>query len=860
MSAAEATPIAPPASRLPLLRLAWRESRTARRRLLLYMSSIFLGVAALVAIDSFAANVTQSVAEQSRSLLGGDLSLASRQPFAAPVDSLLDSLRRAGTPLARVTSFASMALAPRTGGTRLAQVRAVSRNYPFYGTVVSEPAAAWRELHDGAHAVVDPGLLVALDAHVGDTLTLGYGRFVITGTLTSVPGDPGVAAIVGPRVFIAERFVPETQLLSFGSRAEFEALLKLPDTVDPRTIVTPHKPMLEAARVRTRTVAESEANLTQAIERLTRFLGVVGLIALLLGGVGVASGVHAFVARKIDTVAVLRCVGATSGQVLAIYVTQAAAMGLLGAAAGVALGVGVQFLLPHVVRDFLPVDVTVHLVPRAVVSGLLVGVWVALVFALRPLVALRSVSPLQALRRDTDAGALAMRWRDWPRVAVNTALVASVVAIAVTRAATPRQGLVVAAGVALAMFALWVSAVLVVAAARRGVRGGWPYVLRQGIANLYRPANQTRSVVLALGFGAFLVTTLYLVQTNLLGQFNADAAASNANLLFFDVQEGQALGLDSAIRAAGYPVQQRTPLVSMRIREINGVSVRDLQRTPRGRSWAVAREYRSTFRDTLVHSEKIVAGRWFDAAHRASPADTLPGLSLDEGVAKELHVKVGDVIAWDVQAVPVTTRLTSLRAVNWARFEPNFFAVFEPRALEAAPKQYVLLARVPDATAIARLQRDVVRRYPNVSSIDLSLVLGTVNRIVSKVSLAIRFLALFSLVMGVPVLSSAVAATRRQRVREGVLLKTLGATRRQIGRIMLAEYAVLGVLASAAGTLLSFGGAWGLMRFVFEQEFRPAWLPALLIALLLTALTLLIGLLAGRDVYRETPVTALREG
>ena len=297
----------------------------------------------------------------------------------------------------------------------------------------------------------------------------------------------------------------------------------------------------------------------------------------------------------------------------------------------------------------------------------------------------------------------------------------------------------------------------------------------------------------------------------------------------------------------------------MRIRSINGVSARDLQRTPRGRSWAVGREYRSTFRDSLVHSERVVAGRWFDAERRAVPRDTLPGVSLEDGVAKELHVHVGDVVSWDVQGVPVTTRVTSLRAVNWARFEPNFFAVFEPTALAAAPKQYVLLARVPDAASVARLQRDVVRRYPNVSSIDLSLVLGTVNRIVGKVSLAIRFLALFSLVMGVPVLSSAVAATRRQRVREGVLLKTLGATRRQIGRIMLAEYAVLGVLASAAGMLLSFGGAWGVMRFVFEQEFRPAWLPALLIALTLTTLTLLIGLLAGRDVYRETPVAALRE-
>src|SRR5919112_6031807 len=271
-----------------LLRLAWRESRTARRRLLLYMSSIFLGVAALVAIDSFAANVTRSVREQSRALLGGDLSLSARQPFAPAVDSLLDSLRRAGTPVARVTSFASMAVAPR--GTRLVQVRAVSREYPFYGQVTTRPAGRWADLHAGANALVDPSLLIALEARVGDTLSVGYGRFVISGVLENVPGDPGVAAIVGPRLFIAERFVPETQLLTFGSRAEFEALLKLPPSADPRPFVSANRSRFEAARVRTRTVAESEANLTQAIARLSDFLGIVGLIALLLGGIGVARG------------------------------------------------------------------------------------------------------------------------------------------------------------------------------------------------------------------------------------------------------------------------------------------------------------------------------------------------------------------------------------------------------------------------------------------------------------------------------------------------------------------------------------------------------------------------------------------
>jgi putative ABC transport system permease protein len=274
--------------------------------------------------------------------------------------------------------------------------------------------------------------------------------------------------------------------------------------------------------------------------------------------------------------------------------------------------------------------------------------------------------------------------------------------------------------------------------------------------------------------------------------------------------------------------------------------------------WALRREYRSTYRDTLVRSETLTDGRWFGEGAR-SAADTLPEVSMEQEVATELGLELGDVVTWDVQGVRIPTRVTSFRDVNWARFEPNFFAVFSPEALEAAPKQFVILADVASADAVARLQREVVRRHPNVSSIDLSLILRTISGILDRVRVAVRFMAIFSLVMGLPVLFTAVAATRRERVREGVLLKTLGATRGQIGRIMLAEYALLGTLGALTGMLLSFGGAWALMRYVFEGTFAPAWGPAMAIAALMVAVTLAIGLLTGRDVFKETPMAALRE-
>lgn len=856
-----------------LAAIAWRESRTARRRLLLYMSSITLGVAALVAIDSFTHDFTRSVHEQSRALLGGDLSLTSNAPFKPAVETLLDSLATAGTPNARQTTFASMALVPRTGLTRLANIRAVTPGYPFYGQIQTDPPAAWPALQSGPHAVVDASLLVELKAQVGDSVQLGTRRFLITGTLTSVPGEIAVTAAVGPRVYIPARYLAETGLLVFGSRAGYEALLRLPPSQTPEGFVAHAGGVLSRNGVRIHTAAENEYQLSNAISQLANFLSVVGLVALLLGGIGVASGVHAFVMRKIDTVAILRCLGATSRQVLVIYLLQAAAMGLVGAAAGALLGVGLQYLAPLVVKDFLPVDVSVRLAPAALASGIGIGVWVALVFALRPLFALRGVSPLQALRRESDDQVMRGARRDSAGFVVGFAIVASVFAIAMMRATRLLDAVGFGVAIMLAVGALWVTAWVLTALSRRLVRRGWPLALRHGVASLHRPGNQTRAVILALGFGVFLVSTLYQAQRNLLGQIDLRIERVRANVVFFDVQGDEAPGVDSILVGDGYEVVQRIPIVSMKIAAINGRSLAALQAGARihvappthdstrapaqfdaPSRWSLRREYRSTYRDTLSGTEEVVAGQWFDAAR-----DTMSQVSLDAGIAEELGVYVGDTITWDVQGVHLSTRVTSLRKVEWARFEPNFFAVFQTRTLKPAPTQFVFLAYGPTPRDVAIMQRDVVLKYPNVSSLDLSLVQRTITEVLGKVTTAIRFMALVSLLLGVPVLFSAVAATRRGRLREGVLFKTLGGTRRQIGRIMLAEYALLGALGSLAGVVLSVGGAWALMRFVFDAPFKPAIVPALIVSAGMTLLAVVIGMLTSREVFATTPMAALRD-
>lgn len=843
--------------------LAWRESRTARRRLLLYMSSISLGVAALVAIDSFASNVTRSIREQSRALLGGDIALNSNARWTPQQDTILAALEGKGAQIVRQVSFTSMATSPKSAATRLTQVRAVSAGFPFYGEITTAPSGQYAKLHDAPTAVVDETLLYTLGIGIGDTLNLGQGKFVITGTLADVPGDPGLSSVVGPRIYISDRWTGQTGLLVFGSRAQFEVLLKAAPGVAPAVMLIPYNKKLEDARVRVRTVSENEKNLTSAIGQLGDFLGIVGLVALLLGGVGVASGVNAFVARKMDTVAVLRCLGATSPQVLFIYVVQAVSMGLLGAALGVVIGVATQFIMPRVLGDFIPVNVRVALEPTAILTGLGIGSWVALLFSLRPLLALRTVSPLQALRRDADPSVLKTKLADWPRLLVDIAMILSVIWLAATRAGSFERGFALAGGIAVALLVLWASASSLSWLARKLLRQGWPYVVRQGVANLYRPANQTRAVVLSLGFGAFLVTTLYLVQVNLLRQFDISRESSRGNLLLFDVQDDQTSGIEQVLASNKQKALQLTPIVTMRITSINKWSM-DQMLDPADpdsvlrATWALRREYRSSYREKMLDGEKLAAGQWF-GRRAAKPGEPNAEVSLDKDVARDLGVKLADIITWDVQGLKVRTRVTSFREVNWARFETNFFAVFSPDAIDKAPKTFVMLASVNDAKALMVIQRQVVEKFPNVSAIDLSLVQKTVSGIVDKVALAVRFLAVFSLLIGIPVLISAVAATRRARLREGVLLKVLGATQAQISRILFAEYGLLGVLGALTGMVLSFGGAWAVMYFVFKQPFVPATVPALGIALLMLTITVSIGLLGGRDVFRETPMAALRD-
>ncbi len=839
------------------LAMARREGRSSWRRIGFYMASITLGVGALVAINSFRSDVTAAIHREARTLLGADLRLSSRRPLPDTVQSLLDSLTGAGAEASYVTSFSSMALATRTGRTRLVNVRGLEGGFPFYGEVETDPAGSWSELQSGRHALVDRSVLIYLGARVGDELRIGQASFTIAGSIVRMPGEADISAAIRPRVIIPAAYVAETELLGFGSLVRYRTYVSLTDPEGADAFAERYEALLHEEEVGTTTVAERAEDYARSLDIFARFLGLVGLAALLLGGLGVASAVHVFVKRKLETVAVLRCIGATQRTVFAVYLLQAVLMGLGGSAAGVILGLAVQALLPGILGDFLPVAVSPTLHPIVILAGLGVGVWVAVVFGLLPLLSVRDVTPLAALRRAFDGPE--RRWDVW-RLAVIGALVATVVALSIAQAPHPWAGVAFAAAAAVTVAILGGTAWALTRATRRLFPRRAPYVVRQGVANLFRPHNQTVAVTLTVGFGVFVLGSMHIVQRNLLDRLSIDASPDRPNLVVFDVQQDQRDGVASLIEEHGFSAGELTPLIPARIAALNDRPVDELLEdttgSPQPEHWAVRREYRHTYRDSLVGSEELVAGRWWDEP--AAPG-ALPRISVEEDVADDLGVGLGDRITWDVQGVLIETEVTSLRRVSWARFETNFFVVFEPGVLDAAPTVYVTLTRVPGEEERAVLQRDLVEAYPNVSALDLSLVQQTIETLVGSIALAIRFMALFSIASGMIVLVAAVATSRYQRVRESVLLKTLGGQARQVRQVLATEYVALGSLAGLTGCILAGVAGWALVTFLFELSFRLPLLQLAGIGLAAAATTVLVGLVAGRDALRRAPLAVLRE-
>ena len=844
------------------LRLALRESRHGLRRVGVYMASITLGVAALVSIHSFRDDVSRSVQEEAEVLMGANARFSNDLPLASPVLEIIDSLAAEGVATARVTTATSMVLAPGSGAVRLLQVRAIDPGFPFYGAVTTSPGGLWGAHLEPGKALVDPAVLTQLGIAVGDTIAVGRARLEVVATVDDLPTDLGFQTAIGPRVHVSQGTLEASGLIGFGSLARYQVFLRLPDEAQRGAIRDRYGGVLREASVSYRTAEQEARDIANGVRFLGRFLSLVGLAALLLGGVGVASAIHVYIREKRPGIAVLRCVGAGQGTAFLAYLIQAAMLGLLGASAGVLAGLMAQRLMPIVLAGVLPVDVTSRLSPVSVLAGLGIGVWVAVVFALIPLLQVRDVPPLAALRQDFEPPR--RRW-DAPRLAAHGAVGASVVVLCVIEAPEPGLGLGFAVSLAVAGAAIagvgwgltWLT--------RRLFPSRASYPVRQGVSNLFRPQNQTVAVTLALGLGAFVIGTIVQVEENIREDLTVSFGEARPNLLLFDVQTDQLDGIRALLPEGERGGVEVSPIVTSRIAAINGRSADELRDEPdpraRPEGWALRREYRNTYRTELGSAEELVAGRWWDglAPQEGDGAGRLPGLSLEIDIAEDLRVEIGDTVTWEVAGIEVPSVVTSLRSVDWQRLEPNFFAVLEPGPLDEAPQNIVMLVRVEDVEARARVQRDLVAAYPNVSALDFSRVQEAIDSVLTRVRQAVAFLGAFSALAGVLVLLGALATSRVQRLREGALLKTLGARRRQVLAVLLTEYLALGSIATASGLILAVGAAALIVPMLFELQYsmRLGSLGAIWAAVV--ALTVVVGMLGSRDLLRRPPLPVLRE-
>ena len=835
-------------------KMAWRDARSNKKRLFIYISAIIIGVAAQVAITSFRDSLNTTINSQSKELLGADLEIETEQ---RPPSSLQAYFKELGGRQSTITELPSMVLFPKNGNTRLANVRALSGNFPYYGTLETTPAEAAQTFKSAPSALVDQTLLTQFDIAIGDSIKVGRITLPVGGAINKVPGESAAAAMIGPRVFIPQSVLDSTALVQRGSRVEYKQYFKFTEQRDMEAIEAGVDSLSSQLGIDIdyETVEKRQEEIGEAISNLGKFLNLVGFVALLLGGIGIASSIHVYINKKISTASLLRCFGASSNQTMSIFLIQAMVLGFLGALTGTLLGVGIQYLLPSLVSDFLPVDIELTTSWLAIGLGLLTGTGVALVFALLPLLALRKVSPLFALR--TLNRSITSLLDNKIKLFIYALITFTVFGYAFLLTKSWQTAILFTLGIISAFGLLLGLAKLLMQIVKRYFPTHWPYVWRQGLANLYRPQNQTSTLMLALGLGMLLVSTLYFSQDMLMKELTFASRDNAPNLILFDIQSDQNEALNNLLEQEKLPILQNVPMVTMRIDSLRGQSVQAIRNdsTNGVRSWALDREYRSTYRDSLTDSETLKEGEWIG---RADPSKGAVPVSAAQQIVNDLKLEIGDSLTFDVQGVPIQAYIASIRTVDFRRVQPNFFMLFPTGVLEQAPQIYVTVTRTADRQASARVQQTIVQQFPNVSAIDVSRILKTINQFIDKISFVIQFMALFSILTGLIVLASSVTTSRFQRVKESTLLRTMGASKKQIIQILSVEYLFLGLLSALTGLLLSISATWLLGYFYFDIVFVPNLWVVIIGTIIVTALTIAIGTANSRSIYRRTPLEVLR--
>lgn len=850
-----------------IARMIAREMRSSWRRLLFFFVCIAVGVGAIVALRSVIQSVRQTFAGEARALITADAIITSNRRLDPELLSLIERrLAEAGAAELESVEIATMVRASdaSAGLTRMVELRAVEPGFPYYGRMALTGGQAFsHDLLRDFGVLVRPELLAQLRLQVGEGLLIGTKRFVIRGVIEAEPGRRLGAFSLGPRVLVSMEDLHATGLLAFGSRASYQRLLKVPDAALDGLITTLRADLANAF-ARVRSYKATEDDIGEDFARAEDYLSLVGLVILILGGIGVSSVTRVFVQQKIRSIAVLKCVGARSSQLLAIYLAQVITLGLAGSGLGVALAAGAIAAIPAWLAAAATPGVAIEygLTAPAVLQGLGIGLLVSVLFALVPLLDVRHVKPSRLLREEASAPR-----RDPVQWITIGAVAAALVALTVWQAGSWRIGLVVTVGFAVTALVLHLAGLLLIRLIRPLAWSRW-FALRHAVLQLSRPGSQVRIVLLAVGLGSFFIIAVRSLQENLIAEFAVDLSPEAPDMFMLDIQADQVEAVRALVTARqdpGAPPPRLLPVLRARV---VGVQGRDVQlenyEDVRGRG-SLAREYTITYRTALEANERLVEGAFWSDAGPTRPgaeAGMTPAteVSIEESIRDRFGIAVGDVMRFDVLGRVIEARVTSVRHVEWSDSRAGgFMFVFRPGVLDRAPHASIAFFRAPsEAAARGRLQADLVAVAPNVSVIDGREILQAIEVVVDNVTLAVTVVGSLVVLSGLLILVGAVAMTKFRRIYEAAIFKTLGATRRLIMAVLLLEYGLLGSLAGLIGSLGAVGLTWGIARFALEIPFRP--LPLLTAAgvVVTGALVAAVGIAASWDVLQRKPLATLR--
>ncbi|MBT8232111.1 MAG: FtsX-like permease family protein [Saprospiraceae bacterium] len=817
------------------------------------MSSIVLGITALVAINSFNYNLVHDIGNQSKSLLGADLKISGNKSLNEELLNIVDSLPAES---AMEIEMFSMAYIPSSGETQFVRIKAIQGRFPFYGQLNSEPQSAVANYQSLGEALVDEGLMLEQNLSIGDSIKLGEESFKIGGKISGAFGSISLGSGFAPVVYIPNSKLADTKLVKAGSMVEYAYFYKLPPSFDTEEWENDEvrRKRFRNESFRITTIEDQTRRLDRAFSSLNNFLNLIALVSLILGCIGVASSVLIYIKSKIPSIAVFRCIGMKSNESFWIYFLQISVLGFISVLIGAFLGSMIQVLLPIILKDVLPYEVDLAVSPRAIIEGIVIGSVITSLFSLVPLLAVRKISPLRTLRASFDED---VKPKDPLKYLVYVGIFISMILFLKLLTGSFLSAFIFTLGLIVSFLFLYGIATFIMWAIKRVFPRSWSFVFRQGLSNLYRPNNQTKTLIVSIGLGTSILTILFIIQGLLLNNVASMDAGSQPNMILYGIESNQTEQLAEITESYDMPVSQQVPIVTMRLAGWKGKTktewMADTTRT--ARRWAINREARVTYRDTLESDEKLLEGKLIPY----TPDSDSIFVSLDQGFAENLDVEIGDELVWNVQGALITTYIGSLREIEFKSMRTRFFILFPTGVLENAPQFHVLVTKTPNNTVMAKYRREVVKTFPNVTAVDLGSILNTLNDILSKISYIIKFMAGFSILTGLIVLISSLLLSKFQRIKESVLLRTIGANRKQILKISATEYFILGIISASTGIIIAVIGSYLIATYQLDLIFDIQWLPIFFILIFITGLTVTIGLFNTRDVINKSPLEVLRK-